>query len=242
MITYAELDRSRIPWKPLPLILTPLDFPEHQPTIQRIIALGLHLELPVGEWVTETTKKDPQIDPDAFTLLTNNIHDEWIHYRAFKHAEKAYPVSSSTLTEAENIGKQWEESQGHPLYKAAVAETGVFLITLALMRILGGQSLATLAAEIGRDEQRHVATNRAILEDLGMNLHNVGPTLSSLYKETLDWIVQDIRIPTLGITKDILVEASKDLLLSGYSATLDELTDIADYIPSFEVDNSTLVY
>lgn len=241
-LTYDQLEQSRRRWEPYPLAYVPFETYEGNipAVLERCIALGLYLELPVAEWVGEATKKELPISRAARTTLGRNIADEAVHYKGFKYADMTYRVPVMTLHEAEQIGSIWENHPSHPLEKACLAETGVFLASLSIMRLFGGQSLANLAGEVSRDEQRHVATNRGILLDLNINPANPEPSLKALQEDTLSWLTQGLIVSDMGIDSDFFASQSDQLITQGHAPELDELTDHSNYVPPFERANVRL--
>ena len=202
--------------------------------IQRTIALGLFLELPVGEWVLDGRKKETANLPAvALKLLQRNVSDEAKHDQGFKFAASAYPVSTEIMHEAELIAEQWIYNSSHPLEKARNAETGVFLAAgLATLRLCGGTSLAGMSESIAVDESDHVATNELVLQDLNMNPQNPNKGLRDLISDTLDWLMGDLSIPgsfigeSYNFDKAFVMEASDSLIETGIAKRLNSLLDI----------------
>ncbi len=242
-------------WKPNPVkkekftLFTDDDMPVDPDTgidkaVQKILALGLQLELPVGQWVMEARKKELSNIPDvARKLLATNIKDEFAHERGIRFASEAYPISADILDESVLIADRWNSSEGHIIERAALAETGVFLVSLAILRLAGGKSLAAMAEQISRDEQRHVTTNRGICRDIGLNPMNPHSGLRTLVKDTLDWVTDgfSIRADDIGesfdFDKDFLMRSSDSLIETGKAVQLDSLLSFSTYTPPFEVAN-----
>lgn len=242
--TFENLEAQRIKWNPKPLIGTSYDLPEETGIadfVYRAIALGLFLELPVGMWVNEARKQlknmPEKVQNDALHTLAKNIQDETVHYKAFTYAAKAYPKYSLYEQEAEQISRHWEFHSDNPLLLAAVAETAVFIPSLAILRLYGGDSMSTLAADVSRDEYRHVATNRAVLSSISTPLHKVSDSVKEIQESTLRWLVGDFQYKSLGIDFDWLNEQADELLYTGAASELEELTVNAEYRPPFENTN-----
>lgn len=241
-LTYQQMLDSRGDWKPHAINRTPFEFTDdclHQ-TIERIIALALTLEMPVGAWVGEATRRELPISETAKKLLLSNIADETVHDRAFRECAKVYPVSEQTLAEAQTIGQTWQDLPDHPLHKAGIAENGMFLATLAVLNLCGGHSLASVSAKVSRDEQRHVATNRSILGEIGIDMYKPGSAIESLRVQTVDWCFRDFKVNDLGIDKDWILETTTELTRDGYSREMAELTDGSIYTPDFEIEAAKL--
>lgn len=213
--------------------------------IQRTLALGLFLELPVGEWVMEGRKVNlPTI---AKKLLQTNIADEAKHDLGFRLAARSYPIKNSILDEAEKISQIWLDSTEHPLVRARNAETGVFLAGgLAILRLAGGTSLSDMAEQIARDEARHVATNERVLMDLNMNPQSPSVSIRKMIKDTLDWLVGDLNIPgrfigeNFSFNKNFVLESSDELIETGIAKRLNNLLDIQVTQSPMEMSNSSL--
>ena len=215
--------------------------------VQRVIALALVLELPVGAWVGELTRTESsRISPVALKLLNSNIKDETFHFRGFERASKAYPISEKITREAQEIGECWTENSSSTIAKACFAETGVFLISLAILRLLGGKELANLAEQVSQDESRHVATNRGILVDLGESCTSPSLSLTALINGTLDWVAGDLCVPgkelceDFDFNRDFLLKSSHSLVTTGLAPELDELMNFQVANSPFEVSNSSM--
>lgn len=250
MTTYAALLQSRknfrngkargFEWNPSPLPYAPLETEDNgiPQAIDRVLALAMQLELPVGEWVATATKKELPISNTAMELLLSNITDETVHYKAFSNAVELYPLSDRSMLDSSLIASQWMADNSHPIEKAMISECGVFLCSLAFLRLFGGVNLGTLAANVSRDEVRHVATNRGVMQDLGYNFMQPTKSLFNLSLDTVEWMIDGVTVP--GLDKDFFLEQSQLLITQGYAPELEELTDGAqDYAP-FESDNRNL--
>lgn len=250
MATYEKLLTSRrnyrngkargFEWNPTPLPYADIESQDNgiPQSIERVLALAMELELPVGEWVASATKKELPISDIAMELLLSNIADETVHYKAFSNAVELYPISDRTKLEASLIASQWMANLSHPIEKAMISECGVFLSSLAFLRLFGGLNLGTLAANVSRDEVRHVATNRGVIKDIGYDFLKPSHSLSNLYQDTVDWMLDKCTVP--GLDKDFFIEQSTLLVTQGYAPELEEVTDGAqDYAP-FESSNANL--
>jgi hypothetical protein len=245
-------------WNPQDLTTEPYtvfgddDFPVQEDwgvdtAIKKTIALALQLEMPVGEWVGDFTRKEGErVSPIAQTLLKSNIKDETFHFRGFQKAAQAYPISDKIMQESAYIGDRWLSDPSHTIAKACFAETGVFLISLAILRLLGGKELANLAEQVSVDESRHVATNRGILVDLGESCTTPTFSLIGLIRDTLDWVCDGLNVPgdVLGedfnFNRDFLLASSDELIQHGTAKQLNELMSFAVHSLPFEVSNEAL--
>lgn len=242
--TFKKLEQERVKWKPQPLSKTPFDLSEGSNIssfVSRSIALGLVLELPVGMWANEARKQlkneSNEFQQAALETLAKNIQDETIHYKAFKYAEQVYVPDLKDTLEASHIAAQWDAHRENPLMLAAVAETAIFLPSLAILRLYGGESMSTLANDISRDEYRHVATNRAILSTTSTPLHKTSKSVKELQETTLAWLIGNFNYSDLGIYFDWISEQADLLLYTGRAEELEELTVNAEYKPPFEHTN-----
>lgn len=215
--------------------------------IQRTIALGLHLEIPVGTWVSEGRKLESQLPKVALKLLQINVSDEARHDAGLRYAAKAYPIDKAIMNEAEMIANTWLDSPEHPLSKAMFAEVGVFLAGgLAILRLAGGTSLSDMAEQIARDEAIHVSTNSRVLRDLGMNPQNPNVDMRNIVNSTLDWLVGNLNIPgrflgeSFDFNKQFVVESSKELIETGVAKRINELLNISVTASPMEMSNSKL--
>lgn len=204
-------------------------------TISKIIALALAMEIPVSDWVGEATKKELPISNHAKELLLSNCADEVVHYRAFQYAAEDYLLEDYKDTAA--IFAEWNTDDYHPIMKAGYAEMGVFLVSLSILRLFGGESLSMLAGNVSRDEMRHVATNRGVLADIGHDFKQVA-AIDRVVEKTLDWMLWDLKVP--GLDKDFFMQQSKLLISDGYAPELEELTNVADDVSNFEHSNGLL--
>ncbi len=207
----------------------------------RILALGLHLEIPVGEFVNQASKRDLPQDAVMHNLLKSNIADEAVHYKGFVNAVESYNTTWASLKDAANCAEHWQNLTCHPIEAAQALETGIFLDTLGFLRLAGGKSLVEMASQIARDEYRHVATNRGILAALG---YPMMPDFWNLVEETLSWVFEGLNIPksAVGIKIDtgFFVNAGRSLLTTGEARQLDDLVNYAAHKLPFEIGNAKL--
>lgn len=262
MATFKSLYQSRciqkedkdIPvfWKPQPIEHQPLtlfaddtcevdtDW-ECEPAIARIIALGLCCEIPVGEFVRDAGKRDLPSDPILPVLLRSHVADEAAHDLGFRLAAQKYPPSSQWRTEAESIALTWQSFDIHPIVPAAALEVGVFLASLGAMRLFGGNSLSQMAAQIAKDEYRHVAVNMAIMRGLRLEFTT---TILDAIDETVSWIFADLNIPEsqtgVMVDREFFRRASRELITTGTASDLDDLTNYTNHTLPFEVSNKSL--
>lgn len=208
--------------------------------IQRILALGLELELPVGEFVADYLSTEER--SSLRLLLKSNVADEAHHFRGFQLAADAYPLTEDVKAEAKVVSGYWMEmKESTPsIALAAALEIGVFLPSLAALRLFGGSSLARMADGISRDEYRHAAVNRMLIDNIGYNLMDLRQVILS----TVVWLFQGLDIPesVLGVNVnwELFEKASYDLIETGSANQLDDLVNYADHLLPFEISNHKL--
>jgi hypothetical protein len=207
--------------------------------ISKIIALGLLLEIPVGEFVLEATKLDIPKEPFLMENLKANIADEGSHYKGFNLARRY--TCNEHIAEAQLITNRFMELQCNPIEVAQALETGVFLVTLGYLRIAGGKGLYDMAYQIAKDEFRHIAVNRGYLALKNLPLV---PTFLSLILEVLSWVFNGINIDKslsmYELNKDFFVNAGKELITTGVAKKLNTLVNFTSHVPPFEVSNGEL--
>jgi len=211
--------------------------------IYKILALQNQLELPVGEWVNKGRKEELPEEPFVYELLSSAIADEARHDRGIKFAIEAYPEAKEFEEEAKAIAEAWGRvaRNYHPLFAPMVAEIGVFLPILGILRVFGGP-LSDLAGKIAVDESRHTTTNRGVLQLLGIDSYEVPALLFNLASYTLDWIFKNWEPVTLGgftFSSESLQQVSCELLRNDASPVIDTACFVGDYALPFEVANST---
>jgi len=206
--------------------------------VQRILALGLELELPVGEFVSEHLQR---VESDSLRLLLkSNVADEARHFRGFELATNAYPLTDEAKLGASLMASFWRDRTDPPILLAAALEIGVFLSSLAALRLFGGSSLALMADGISRDEYRHASVNRMLVNMSGLDLLES----ADLVQETIEWIFQGLEIPSseLGVTIDaaLFVRSAYALMIDGVAQELDDLINYANHLLPFEISNDRL--
>lgn len=239
-------------WKPQPLAYArPCLFADQRHTfgladellilnaIRRCIALGLALELPVGQFVRAQTDEQLPNVLHIRELLMSAVADEGRHYQGFKFAEDVYgSIEDAQVTE---LCRRWFEiSQStSPIAAAGWLEAGVFLSTLGFMRILCGPSLAELALRIAEDESRHVAANRAVTKWLRIAV----PTeVRILIADTIRYAVGQCEMQVSGylLNAQFFIDCGLELLDTNQCPVLDRLCAAVSHTMPFEVANSNL--
>ncbi|MEI2419592.1 hypothetical protein V6O07_04915 [Arthrospira platensis SPKY2] len=218
--------------------------------MSRIIATGLNLELPVAEFIQCGIKTElPSENVDTtIKLLKSNACDEGSHYKGFKLLQSNYYVNPKHLDEAYNITNQWTSfmNKEYPLMISQLIEVGVFLITLGIMRLLGGKSFAKIAYGISEDEVRHIATSRTICHKLNYDPSRPPNSILPLVNQTLDFILEPINKIDLKeyigfeLNKDFFIKCSQDLISTGFSYDLNDLVTYSESFSPFELENNAM--
>ena len=204
-------------------------------TIYRALAIR-HMELPVGEWVTESLDKG--IPHSARVLLESNVKDEENHDLALGYIANSIGVNVEAEAEALRLRTAWEEHPDHTILKALVAERAIFFVILPFFRFCGDPGLRTVAADISRDEQVHVACNSLVCSAMGLRPSN---SLDKLRKATINWIFQPLGINTTDkyLDKNFWLDSSDRLMYEGKAPQLSE-TRAARMPAFFEHANTNL--
>lgn len=244
--TFAELNNNRRKWiQKDPLRVDNFSDLAIQAggieTIQRVFAFALFAELPVKDFVLMSNPKELPISENAKKCLLNNAGDEDRHYHAFLKAEQSYHVPERFKAIAKDLIKCFIEALDHPIEIAGFLETGMFQLSLTLMRVLGTPAIVSLGAKVSEDERRHQITNRAIMRSLGYDPTQPSQNLIQLKADVLAWLLEDLRdSEALGLFKDDLIDSSNQLIRTGNDEYLTFLTQGAEYMLPFENANSAL--
>ena len=187
-------------------------------TIYRALAIR-HMELPVGEWVTESLDKG--VPHSARVLLESNVKDEENHDLALGYIANSIGVNVEAEAEALRLRTAWEEHPDHTILKALVAERAIFFVILPFFRFCGDPGLRTVSADISRDEQIHVACNSLVCSAMGLRPSN---SLDKLRKATINWIFQPLGINTTDkyLDKNFWLDSSDRLMYEGKAPQLSD--------------------
>ena len=204
-------------------------------TIYRALAIR-HMELPVGEFVTEALEKG--VPDSARILLESNVKDEIKHDQALGYITNALGTDSQSEYEALKLRDAWEAHPDHTILKALVAERAIFFVILPFFRFCGDAGLRTTSADISRDEQIHVACNSLVCADMGLRWSN---SLDKLRKATINWIFQPLGRNTYDkyLDKKFWLDASDRLMYEGKAPEFSE-TQRARMPAFFEHANTNL--
>ncbi len=235
---YTKLLQERQSW--IPVVLPKEEFRTNEycvpETVQKVFASS-GLEIPVGAYIGEATKKEIALPKSAIALLKSNIKDETIHDRQFQLAMQTYPVKESFKQESKVIVKAWNEHPDHTLSKAKELETGVLLILQSILRYFGGQALDRMASDISQDEWRHLQTNWSVCEELNLKS---SPSLLRLVRDTLDWVVSGLSYPS--IDANFWHRQSSLMVENGEAPEMESLFNWTGQVAFFEVNNRHLSF
>ena len=185
-------------------------------TIKRALAVR-HMELPVGEFITEALEKS--VPDNARKLLESNVKDEIKHDIALQYIVNAVGADENAEKEGKLLRDAWIAHPDHTITKALVAERAIFFVLLPLFRFNGDAALRTVSADISRDEQIHVGTNTLVCSELGVS---PSPSLDKLRKATINWVLQPLGINTecKYLDKKFWLDASDRLMYEGKAPEL----------------------
>jgi hypothetical protein len=192
--------------------------PVQTTAIYRALAIR-HMELPVGEFITDALKTD--VPSNARELLLSNVKDEENHDLALGYIANALGTDPKAEAEALRLRDAWTSHPDHTLLKALVAERAIFFVLLPFFRFNGDAGLRTVSADISRDEQVHVATNSLICRELGLDF---SPSLDKLRKATINWVMQPLGRNTESkyLDKKFWLDASDRLMYEGKAPELSD--------------------
>jgi hypothetical protein len=214
---YAKLLNRKRTWTPVQTTAGKLKDGAEE-AIYRALAIR-HMELPVGEFITEALEKD--VPDSARTLLESNVKDEIKHDQALGYITNALGVDSQSEYEAFKLRDAWEAHPDHTILKALVAERAIFFVILPFFRFCGDAGLRTTSADISRDEQIHVACNSLVCSAMDLRWSN---SLDKLRKATINWIFQPLGTNTYDkyLNKKFWLDASDRLMYEGKAPEFSE--------------------
>jgi len=203
-------------------------------TIYRALAIR-HMELPVGDFIQDALSEIPTLSRE---LLESNVTDEIKHDLALGYITNAHGVNDQAEAEALRLRDAWMAHPDHTILKALVIERAIFFVLLPFFRFNGDAGLATVSADISRDEQIHVASNSLVCAELGFK---PSQSLDKLRVATINWIMQPLKMQhdDQYLSKKFWLDASDRLMYEGKAPQL--VTTKAARMPAFfEHDNRNL--
>jgi hypothetical protein len=203
-------------------------------TIRRCLALR-HLELPVRDLLACGLTKDLPTTEGVVQALKSNMADEERHDQALSFVVDAHGADQESEVVGKHIRDAWVAHPDHPILKAAILERSVFFVLLPFLRFAGDVGIRTVAADISRDEQVHVAVHHMVATELGLK---PSPSLNALRKSTVSWMFD--RLGGEGqMSKDFWIRASTNLYARGKAPEL-AFTRSARMPAFFEAANQDL--
>ena len=232
MNPYQKLLNRKRTWTPVQT--TKGKFKEGaEETIYRALAIR-HMELPVGDFISNSLSEIPSTSKE---LLESNIKDEIKHDLALGYITNAHGVDDKAEAEALRLRDAWLAHPDHTVLKALVIERAIFFVLLPFFRFNGDAGLATVSADISRDEQVHVACNSLVSLELGLK---PSTSLDKLRKATINWIMQPLgKHADKYLDKKFWLDASDRLMYEGKAPQLSG-TKAARMPAFFEHDNRNL--
>ena len=235
--TTVREDGKRVPtfWHPIPLSGDPDEV--DMTLMAKLVALGLNLELPVGELIDTQIKRIRGLQTGlANQVLKAAVSDEGRHHRGMTYAQDW--LEQHGVMVPTGFVNRWmadlEALPYHPITVAALLEVTLFLPFLALMRLKGGQAFNRLALGINEDEQRHTVVNASLAAALKEPLPTCDRWLC-LRDEILDWVLADCEKDT----RNLVITASDELFTDLDSPSLNRLNQVSaiTFMAPFEVQN-----
>ena len=227
MNPYEKLLNRKRTWTPVQTTAGKLKEGAEE-TLYRCLAVR-HMEIPVGDWITETLGKE--IPSSARDLLESNVKDEVKHDQALGYITNALGVNEKAEAEAFRLRDAWMSHPDHEITKALVIERAIFFVLLPFFRFNGDAGLRTVSADISRDEQIHVATNSLVCHDMGLSWSQ---SLDKLRKATINWIMEPLGKNTYGdkyLSKKFWLDTSDNLMYNGKAPELNSTK--AGRMPAF---------
>lgn len=236
MSSYTKITERKRAWTPVAVSKGKVTEGAEE-TLKRCLALRC-LELPVKEMLAQGLEKDLPEDPGVIPSLLSNMKDEDKHDLALQYVCDAHGVDLKAEAEAAKIRDAWIAAPEHPILKTAILERSVFFVLLPFFRFNGDVGTRTVASDISRDEQTHVAIHGMVAHDLG---YKSTENLNKLRKATISWAMS-----TLGsnsdnkyLDKSFWMRQSESLYLQGKAPELAE-TQRSRMPAFFETSNVNL--
>lgn len=245
-ILFNKLLLAKAPWEVTNTTMSPVKEGAKETIIRCLCLRGL--ELPVGEWISEASKREQEnLGEQGTALLLSNIEDEDRHDKQLTNAWNAYKnmVSNTQdlVDQAPTILNRWLAmgNKYHPALVAFVAEAGVFIPMLTFFRRCGGVAMANIANDISRDEAIHLRAHREV--SMTIAGQTINEDLDQLRKDTLDWIFYNLEVDE-KVTgkfgkKQIYLDNSQSLVYNGVAKGFAE-TSKSTQIAFFEVAGNNI--
>lgn len=235
MSKYLEVVSRKRKWTPVAVDRGQLvDGAEE--ALYRALALRC-LELPVKEFLGQGLEKELPNIPGVVEALMSNQADEDKHDLGLNYIIAAHGSDEQSEREAQTIKQTWIDAPEHPILKASILERSVFFVLLPFFRFNGDIGIRTLAADISRDEQTHVAIHGMVCHDLGIKTTQ---NLNRLRRATVAWVMEPLtRNENKWLDKDFWIKQSDSLYARGKAEGLAD-TQRARMPAFFEASNVNL--
>jgi hypothetical protein len=235
MSAYLNIVSRKRKWTPVQVDKGTLN-PGSEESLYRALALRC-LELPVKDFLQQGLEKELPNKPGLVEALESNQADEDRHDLGLSYIVAAHGVDEKAEREAQRIKQAWLDAPEHPILKASILERSVFFVLLPFFRFNGDIGLRTLAADISRDEQTHVAIHGMVCHDLGIKSTQ---NLNRLRRATVAWVMDGLSInESKWLDKDFWMNQSDSLYSKGVAEGLRE-TQRARMPAFFEASNVNL--
>lgn len=184
----------------------------------RALALALALELPVGEYAVQSSRRE--FTQDQKWALLDNSKDELTHFQALTNYVNALPdaqIVYDMIPLADQFRQAIEATREHPILMGGFTELGVFFTILAFLRKFGGTSMKLLVQSISRDESMHVRVNFGIIDE--QKIPYEFSKLNKVRRDIIAWIFSGIRSDKYNLdfwmrSSDSLIATRQDVNLS----------------------------
>lgn len=235
---YHEFIARKHTWEPAEYVQVQInDIPKGlRQSMNRALALALALELPVGDYAIQASKREFN-DAQKWALM-ENAADELTHFTAFSNYVNA-SNQVDTITELIPVADQFrqalEDTGEHPVLLGGFVELGAFFPLLSFFRKLGDTPLKIMTTEVSRDESVHVQTNWAIIDDNAIPFDL--PRLNKVRHQIIDWVFSGLQSQKYGL--DFWIRQSDELIQKREAVEL-KFTGVVPVVAFFETSNASL--
>lgn len=203
--------------------------------IEKCLALALELEVPVGLYTLEASRRE--FTPAQRWALLDNSSDEINHYNALSNWARSYTpgLPQEYLHEARVIREALQDVPEHPVLKSGYVELGIFFVVLSILRKFGGTSLKMLGNDISRDEAQHVLVNWAVIDEQAIPYST--SVLNKFRRDVVAWLTSDIK--SRDLSQSFWLDQSDRLIATRQADGLD-FTKHGQYVAFFEISNESM--
>lgn len=187
--------------------------------LNRALAVRV-LELDVGSFIKEASKRDLPVDEYGKELMISNADDEDIHDLALNKLAASLPwdYDFEIVYQYKNALLDLGKTH-HPVLMAGSIELGIFLVVLPILKFLGTAPMKIVATDIIGDEKVHVATNSFICKKL-----NLRPSkqIKELTADVVNWITEPLRTQPLNVSDNLQKFADADFWMKQSASLLEK--------------------